>query len=54
MMLGWGILIASISAFIAVWGLMRFLEKFSTWPFIVYRGLLGVVLLAGAWFGLLN
>jgi len=40
-----GLLIASISAFFAIWGLMRFLEHFSTWPFVVYRFLLGVLLL---------
>lgn len=54
MLLGWGLLIASLSAFFAVWGLMRFLEKFSTWPFIIYRGLLGIGLLAGAFMGVLN
>jgi undecaprenyl-diphosphatase len=42
-----GILVASISAFFAIWGLMRFLEKFSTWPFVVYRFLLGVSILIG-------
>jgi len=54
LLLGWGLLIASFSAFVAVWGLMRFLEKFSTWPFIIYRALLGVGLLAGALFGVLS
>lgn len=48
-----GLLVASISAFAAIWALMRILEKFSSWPFIIYRGLLGVLLLVGAehaWF----
>ncbi|MEN3930481.1 undecaprenyl-diphosphate phosphatase [Microvirga sp. W0021] len=54
MMLGWGLLIGSISAFVAVWGLMRFLEKFSTWPFIIYRGLLGLVLLGAAFGGFIS
>jgi undecaprenyl-diphosphatase len=40
-----GLVIASISAFVAIWGLMRVLERFSAWPFVVYRGVLGVVLL---------
>jgi undecaprenyl-diphosphatase len=40
-----GLLVASISAFFAIWGLMRFLEHFSTWPFVIYRFLLGVLLL---------
>jgi undecaprenyl-diphosphatase len=48
-----GLVVASISAFAAIWALMRILEKFSSWPFIIYRGLLGVLLLVGAehtWF----
>lgn len=40
-----GIVVASVSAFGAIWGLMKFLERFSTWPFIVYRAVLGVFLL---------
>ena len=43
-----GLIVASISAFAAIWALMRILEKFSSWPFIIYRGLLGVLLLVGA------
>src|ERR1700690_332228 len=42
-----GLIVASISAFFAIWGLMRFLEQFSTWPFVAYRFMLGVVILAG-------
>ena len=40
-----GLVVASISAFFAIWGLMRMLERFSAWPFVIYRGVLGVVLL---------
>ncbi|WP_236614708.1 undecaprenyl-diphosphate phosphatase [Sphingobium baderi] len=40
-----GLFTASISAFVAIWALMRFLERFSAWPFVVYRGMLGVLLL---------
>ena len=47
-----GLLVASLSAFAAIWGLMRFLERFSTWPFIVYRALLGLFLLVGVHQGL--
>ncbi len=43
-----GIGIASISAFFAIWGLMRILEKYSSWPFVIYRMLLGLVILIGA------
>ncbi|HLN09613.1 MAG TPA: undecaprenyl-diphosphatase UppP [Xanthobacteraceae bacterium] len=42
-----GLLVASISAFFAIWGLMRVLERYTAWPFVIYRALLGVVLLAG-------
>ncbi|MEN5152475.1 undecaprenyl-diphosphate phosphatase [Pseudomonas orientalis] len=40
-----GLVVASISAFFAIWGLMKFLERFSTWPFVIYRALLGVFLI---------
>jgi undecaprenyl-diphosphatase len=43
-----GIAVASISAFFAIWGLMRVLQQFSTWPFVVYRFVLGVVIVIGA------
>jgi len=49
-----GLVVASISAFFAIWGLMRVLERFSAWPFVIYRGLLGVVLLLGLAFGWLS
>jgi undecaprenyl-diphosphatase len=48
-----GIVIASISAFLAIWTLMRVLERYSAWPFVVYRGALGGALLIGiaaGWF----
>jgi undecaprenyl-diphosphatase len=45
--LGVGLLVASLSAFVAIWGLLRILESFSAWPFVVYRAFIGVVLLAG-------
>ncbi len=49
-----GLVVASISAFVAIWGLMRILERFSAWPFVVYRGLLGVGLLVGLSMGWLT
>jgi undecaprenyl-diphosphatase len=49
--LGFGLVIASLSAYAAIWGLLRILERFSTWPFAVYRGLMGVFLLASVYFG---
>ena len=42
-----GLIVASISAFFAIWSLMRVLERFSTWPFVAYRFLLGVIILVG-------
>jgi undecaprenyl-diphosphatase len=38
---------------VAIWALMRVLERYSAWPFVIYRGALGVVLLVGlalGWF----
>jgi undecaprenyl-diphosphatase len=46
-----GLVVASISAFFAIWGLMRILENFSSWPFVIYRFLLGVVILFGVYVG---
>ncbi len=45
--LGVGLVVASLSAFVAIWGLLRILERFSAWPFVVYRALIGAVLLVG-------
>jgi undecaprenyl-diphosphatase len=42
-----GIGVAAVSAFFAIWGLMKILENFSSWPFVIYRLLLGVVILVG-------
>lgn len=50
-LLGIGLVVSSISSFVAIWGLMRFLERFSTWPFVYYRIVLGAVLIAGAVYG---
>jgi undecaprenyl-diphosphatase len=52
--LGVGLLVASLSAFVAIWGLLRILERFSAWPFAVYRALIGAVLLAGVATGWLD
>lgn len=40
-----GLAVGSASAFVAIWALMRFLEKFSTWLFVAYRAILGIFLL---------
>lgn len=49
--LGVGLLVASLSAFAAIWGLMRFLERFSTWPLVIYRALFGLAVMTGAYYG---
>ncbi|MBV8334114.1 MAG: undecaprenyl-diphosphatase, partial [Alphaproteobacteria bacterium] len=49
-----GLFVASLSAFAAIWGLLRILERYSAWPFAVYRALIGVVLLAGVALGWLG
>ncbi len=49
-----GIAVGAVSAFVTIWALMRILERVSAWPFVIYRALLGVALLAGAAMGLLH
>ena len=49
-----GLVIGSVSAFAAIALLMRILERFSAWPFVLYRIVLGIVLLAGAATGWLS
>ncbi len=49
--LGFGLVIASLSAFAAIWSLMRILERFSAWPFVVYRGLMGIFLFLCVYLG---
>ena len=54
LVLGVGLIVASLSAFAAIWGLLRILERLSAWPFAIYRALIGAVLLAGVatgWLG---
>lgn len=50
---GWSILavglaVSSLAAFVAIWGLMRFLRNSTTWPLVIYRALFGAALVAGA------
>jgi len=40
-----GLVTASVSAFAAIWTLMHVLERFSAWPFVVYRVAFGTFLL---------
>lgn len=39
-----GIVVASLSALVAIRGLMHFLERFSAWPFVASRAVLGAYL----------
>ena len=41
-----GFLVAVISGYLAIWFLLRFLQRNSTLPFIVYRVVVGVLLIA--------
>jgi len=43
-----GLAVASLSAFAAIWTLMRVLERFSAWPFVIYRATLGVIILVAS------
>ena len=49
-----GLVVASISAFGAIWGLLRILERFSAWPFVVYRAFIGLLLVCGVYLGFLS
>ena len=47
---GWSILavglaVGAVSAFAAIWGLMRVMQGFSSWPFVVYRIFIGGLIL---------
>ena len=48
-----GLIVASGSAFLAIWGLMHILERFSAWPFVIYRAALGTFLIVAIYTGLL-
>jgi undecaprenyl-diphosphatase len=43
-----GLIVASVSAFFAIWGLMRFLKRSSTWPLVIYRAAFGLIVIAAA------
>ena len=49
-----GLVVASISAFVAIWGLMRILERFSAWPFVIYRAFIGGLLVSLVVMGVLS
>ncbi len=43
-----GLVVGSISAFVAIALLLKILERFSTWPFVVYRAAIGILIIYGA------
>jgi undecaprenyl-diphosphatase len=49
-----GLVVGSISAFAAIWALMRVLEQFSSWPFAVYRAFIGGLLISLVVMGVLQ
>jgi undecaprenyl-diphosphatase len=52
--LGIGLLSASVTAFFAIYGLLHYLERRSTWIFVWYRLILGIALLAALGAGYLR
>jgi undecaprenyl-diphosphatase len=53
LLLGIGLVTASATAFATIYGLLKFLEKRSTWVFVVYRFVMGAGLIAGVLSGIL-
>jgi len=49
-----GLACASITAFLAIYGLLRYLERRSTWVFVWYRLIFGVAIVAGVAAGYLR
>lgn len=52
--LGVGLLFASVTAFAAIYGLLRYLERHSTWVFVWYRLIFGVGIVAAVLGGYLK
>jgi undecaprenyl-diphosphatase len=56
---GWSVLavglgVGALSAFVAIFALMKLMERFSSWPFVFYRAGMGGLLLAGVYLGVLR
>jgi undecaprenyl-diphosphatase len=43
--LAWGVVLSGIAAYTAIHLFLRFIERIGMWPFVVYRLLLGAVIL---------
>lgn len=49
-----GLIVASIAAYAAIYLLMAIVERFSSWPFVIYRAGMGTLLLAWVYWGWLG
>jgi undecaprenyl-diphosphatase len=49
-----GVIVAGVVGYLSIWFLLAFLKRRTTAIFIVYRIILGVVILALLWFGVVN
>ncbi len=54
LLLGVGLVTASITAFVVIYGLLHYLERRSTWIFVWYRFIMGAALVAGVASGYLS
>jgi undecaprenyl-diphosphatase len=45
---GWGMLASAVTGFLAVWGLLRLVKRYSFAPFVAYRVVAGVAIIAVA------
>lgn len=52
--LGVGVGVGALSAFVAIFLLMRLMERFSSWPFVFYRAAMGGLLLTAVYLGILT
>lgn len=49
-----GVISGSVASYVAIWGLVRYLERHTSWVFAWYRVVLGIAILVGAGMGLLR
>lgn len=48
--LGLGVVLSAVSAYVCIHLFLKLINRIGMWPFVIYRLLLGVGLLAAAWF----
>jgi len=49
-----GVIVSAIFGYVSIWFLLAFLRRNSTAIFIVYRIILGLVILSLLWFGVIS